>query len=366
MFHVINALFNTFYEPTLREQSIKMARTQKGTLEKTCPSYVEELHGLSDSLGIPIETLLALQGYLTTMIGGECTVTASTGPATKHNQTYLTQNLDTYSPFNLELYLFRLFFTKNYRVHDVATHYRYVYIGVPLLYEYPLLNEKGLGFGGTGTSITRDKNREIDEGEGIRPYVLVRQTMQSCQNVSEVAYLWKQSTRSSHRLRTSPADWDYDTYIFCDRGGGILIVEQTHSYIMTVFGDSTDITNAPKGILWHSNHHQWLDPAVTGSRYGENYTTSYLREQRALELLMAHYGNITLDVCMDITRDHEGGFDKTKPDSGDICRHPDRHGLWITNFAWIVQPNKYTVYWTRGHPCTSPYTAYNFTELFLE
>jgi hypothetical protein len=345
---------------------MKTAPIQNGNLEQTYPSYVEELQGLSYSIGIPIETLLALQGYLTTKIGSECTVTASTGPATKNNQTFLTQNLDTYSPFNLELYLFRLFFTKNYRIHNVASHYRYVYIGVPILFEYPLLNEKGLGFGGTGTSITRDKTREIDEGDGVRPYLLVQQTMQYCQNVSEVAHFWKNSTRSSHRFRTGPADWDYDTYIFCDRVGGILIVEQTHSYISTVFGNSTEITNAPEGILWHANHHQWLDPALTGSRYPEEYIDSSLREQRALELLLVNYGNITLDVCMDITRDHEGGFDETKPDSGDICRHPDRHGLWITNFAWIVQPNNCTVYWTRGHPCTSPYTSYNFTELFLD
>ena len=224
------------------------------------------------------------------------------------------------------------------------------------------MNEKGLGWGNNGIAFTQNESKYIDVGPGVWGLsgTLWNQViMMTCKNVSEVVPFYSGIMKPS-------TEYGFWNDVWCDAEGYILMVEMTHSYIATVFGNSTEITGAPKGILWHSNHHQWLDPAVTGSRYGENYTTSYLREQRALELLLAHYGNITLDVCMNITRDHEGGFDKTKPDSGDICRHPDRHGLWITNFAWIVQPKKYTVYWTRGHPCTSPYTEYNFTELFFD
>lgn len=365
MFHFLYALFNVFASHHVKENIFKYVESQKMVINQYSPSFLEELHGLSASLNIKIEALLALRSYFTAL-GGECTITASTGPATKNNQTFLTQNLDAYTPFSLDLYLFRLFFTRNIRIHDVESDLKYAYFGMPIILEYPLINEKGLGFGGTGTSITHDKNRDVDEGKGISPYWLVRQAMASCKNVSEVAILLEDSPRSSHRLKIGLHDWDYDNFVFCDREDGILIVEQTHSYIITVFGNSTEITNGSEGILWHANHHQWLDPSLTGSLYVDEYLTSEMRVSRTHELLETSYGNITLETCKNITRDHGGGYDENKKDSGDICRHPDRHGSWITSFAWIIQPKTMTAYWTRGAPCRTEFNEYNFTEVFFD
>ena len=365
MFHFMCALFNMITPSCIKENIFKNVEQHKKTIKQYCPSFLEELQGLSESLNIKIDALLALRLHLTTF-GGECTVTASTNPATKYNQTFLTENLDVNSRFNLATSLFRLFFTKKYRIHNVKSDLKYTYLGIPILFEYPLINEKGLGYGGTGTGITNDKNRHVDEGDGISPYILVRQTMMSCGNVSEVAKFWKNSPRSSHRLETHLRDWDYDNYVFCDREGGILVIEQTHNYIITVFGNSTEITNAPEGILWHANHHQWLDPNLTGSLYADELISSSMRANRAHELLELSYGDITIETCKNITRDHGGGYDKNKQDSGDICRHPDGHNSGATSFAWIIQPKTMTVYLTKGPPCNTEFTEYNFTELFID
>lgn len=360
-FHFLSTLFKVFTQNNEKENIYKNAKQQELLIKKNFPSIYEELIGLSESLHIKIGTILALQNYLF-KLGGECTVTASTSPATKDNQTFLTQNLDAYTPFSLDLYLYRLFFSRNIRIHNSDSHLKYAFIGVPIILEYPLINEEGLGFGGTGTSITRDKERLVDEGDGISPYYLVKHAMMNFKNVSEVANLFTENTRSSHRLNIGLSDWDYDNFIFCDRGGGILIIEQTHSYLAKVFGNSTAITNSFKGIVWHANHHQWLNPSLTGSLYSYEYITSEMRANRSRDLLESSYGAITIETCKNITRDHGGGFDKNKRDSGDICRHPDKYALWITSFSWIIQPKTMTIYLTSNAPCNTEFNKYNFTE----
>jgi hypothetical protein len=188
--------------------------------------------------------------------------------------------------------------------------------------------------------------------------------MRSCKNVSEVADLWKNSVRASNKRELFAQDWDYDNYAFCDRENGIIMIEQTHNFLITVFKNSTEITNASESILWHTNHHQWLNPFDTGSILPENKPSSALRASRALELLEKNYGNISLETIKDLTRDHEGGTNKNEKDSSDICRHPDKNESFLTNIAWIIQPNNFTVYWTRGNPCNSNYKAYNLTGIF--
>ena len=134
--------------------------------------------------------------------------------------------------------------------------------------------------------------------------------MMTCKNVSEDAKLWKNNQRASGTYRTWPHFWDNSMSVWRDQEGGILMVEQTHNHILTVFGNSTEITGAPEGMLWHANIHQWLDPNLTGSMFREDARSSPLRADRAYELLMDNYGNITLDVYKGITRDHGGGYDR--------------------------------------------------------
>jgi hypothetical protein len=158
--------------------------------------------------------------------------------------------------------------------------------------------------------------------------------------------------------------YDGSSSCFCDREGGILIIEQTHNYIITVFGNSTEITGASEGILWHANHHQWLDPNLTGSVYPNEYPSSGLRAERTHELLNDAYGNITLETCKTIARDHGGGFDMNGKDSGDICRHPDNASSKITAFSWIIMPKDLTVFWTHTSPCKGIFFKHDFSKIF--
>jgi len=334
------------------------------SLEKYCPDFLEELRGLSDSIGIKIERLLEIQHYISYLFKNHCSVTASTNPATKNDDTFLTQNWDYEQPLLFLTTFYYSLFSNYPHIKHVSSGYKYVYFGIPVLQEVFLINEKGLGWGAIYTSLTKNESRCIDEGDGIPTYVLERETMMTCANVSEVANFWKKSQRAANKDRSYPNHWDYASTVWCDKEGGILMIEQSHSHIATVFGNSTGITGAPAGILWHGYHHLWLDPNLTGSSYPEECYTSPVKTERLRELLEKNYGNITLEVCKNIMRDHEGGFDPAKPDDADICCHYSRDYKVRTAFSWIIEPKKLTVHLTHRIPCRSIYWRYNFTRTF--
>lgn len=332
--------------------------------ETSCPEYLEELKGLSIGTNIPMVQLLTTHIFLLNFFNQQCTITLSTGDATEGNQTYLTQNwdLDTLHPY---FYLFRIIFSKTLFISNIEAHYSYVFLGIPILYEHPLLNEMGLGWGGTGTYLTDNNSRIIDEGNGVPPYVLVRKSMMNCCNVSEVANLWMDNKRSSNSFRIFHNDWDYDSYAWCDNEDGILVIEQTHTYIQTIFDNPVD--DGLDRILWHTNHHIYLDPYQTGSVIpGENYksNSSLLRLNRAYELLVVHYGNISLETCKQLTRDHEKGMINQYPDSSDICCHSDNYDSYETAIAWIIHPQSLTIYMTHTKPCEGHFKEYDCTMLF--
>lgn len=357
--------------------------SQINTIKQFYPSFLKELEGLSKSTGIKLERLIAAQILFSELFGGACTVTASTGVATKNNETYLTQNYDTSfdyeSTFRLKLFkIFLIPIVRSYTwlwnrfiniVRAGPQYYKYTFLGLPIISEITLLNEKGLGYGGTATGLTNNNSRYIDEGPGILPYLLNRIAMRTCENVSEVAKLFKNSERSADKNKVWPHDYDYDTSIWCDKNGIILAIEQTHSYIKIVYGNSTELTGAPEGILWHANHHQWLDANKTGSIYpGEEgvNNNSFYRAARARELLELNYGDITLDVCKNITRDHDKGSNENGKDSKDICRHPDKDDFSMTYFSWIILPKKMTVFWTYGSPCNRKFVERDFSKIFKD
>ena len=367
--HVQYQLIDLFTRLTTKNNIIERDIKNEITLiNQSHPFFLEELKGLSASTNIRLEKLVFLQKSLHSVLSGECTTTLTTGDATKNNETFLTFNADTFVN-NIRNILFstilhRIFSLKCWIVRINTMRYRYAFWGIPIIYEWPFFNEKGLGWGATGTRLTTNESRYIDEGPGITTMMLERLSMMTCRNVSEVAALWKNTERASQKGNGWFHQWDVSSPVYCDSNGGILAIEQTHNHIVTVFGNSTDITGAPKGILWHANHHQWLDPNLTGSVYPDEYPSSALRAERALELLENHYGNISLDICKRITRDHGGGTNRNRKDSGDICRHPDKNSLKITAFSWIIQPKDYTVYWTHRSPCRSIFWKHDFTHIF--
>jgi len=340
-------------------------RDQINAMDQYCPFFLEELKGLSDITNIRLERLLYLKNFLRSL-GGCCTTMLATGPATKNDETFLINNIDNGMdtlfkalrvPIN-HLFVSRIFFIKDVSYSELD--YKYIYRGIPILLEFPIMNEKGLSFGNNGIMATKNKSRYIDTGPGIDMDMLRRLTMHTCKNVTEVANLYK----SLERMCATDKDGTQisDSTSWCDTEGGILNIEETHNYIITVFGNSTEITESKEGILWHTSHHQWLDPNLTGSAYPYEYKSSGIRAKRAHEILEKNYGNITLDVCKEMARDHGGGYNPDRKDSGDICRHPDKNKIIVTAYSFIINPKEFTIYQTRKSPCKGSFWQYNLSE----
>ena len=358
-YRLFNFLARFMGESTTVEENIQ---NRINHLEQYCPYILEELRGLSDSLNIELERLIYLKDYFRYCMGGSCTNTLSTGSATKGDMTYLTDSFDMrITPWSIILIsAYRSFLSKNLFVKNCEPYpYRYICFGLPVLLEWPIMNEKGLGLG--YAAIAGDGNR-IDTGPGLSPEEIWSLAMMSCKNVTEVAELYESVERECKDYGRGIMG---DTPAWCDREGGILAIEYSHNHILNVFGDSTEITGTYEDILWHTNFHQWLDPDLTGSIYPEDYPSTKKRAERSKELLEENFGDITLDTCKQILRDHDGGFNPNRGDSGDICRHPDFRGLAITTISWILNPQEMKIYITHGSPCNSEFECYNALEIFV-
>jgi len=235
-------------------------------------------------------------------------------------------------------------------VNISSMSYKYAFLGIPIFLEFPLINEMGLGFGGNSVGLTKKPTRFIDEGKGISTYLMLKLTMMNCRNVSEVIDFWKSNNRASGKYRQWPHIFDNSAGLWCDIDNNILCIEQTHNYFIAVFRNSTDVTNSKEDIIWHSNHHQWLNPNLTGSIYPEEDISSKLRAERAHMVLIENYGNITIDVCKQICRDYYGRYYSNRIDSANIWSNPDEKDLRRTIISWIIEPKKYMVHITSGSP----------------
>jgi len=345
LYHLLYLLFWIFIYKYGKKKIQEEMETQIAFLRKNLPGFFKVLTNVSIGAHIKLKKLVTVQITLGKYMDKACTVTAMTAPATKGDQTFMTQNFDL-GMFDLLKPLFRFFFTRKPRVHRFNQQgnppYDYMYLGIPLLFEVPLLNEKGLGFAGTATILEKGSKNIDASDKGLPIYVLDLTTIMHCATVSHVKELWMKTTRSSSPKKIWPYHWDFETSAWCDAGGGILMIEQTHNHIAMRDGGTN-------GVLWHTNHHVWLDTEKTGSIKDEGQPhSSFRRYERAAELLSSstNNGNLSEETCQSLIRDHEGGYWKRIPDEGDICRHPN-----ITAFAWVINPQSLTVHWTRGQPC---------------
>jgi hypothetical protein len=219
-----------------------------------------------------------------------------------------------------------------------------------LAFEFPIINEKMLGFGGNGLTLG---DYPIDTGTGITTYALERLTMQNLETVDQVEQLWNMWPRESGNFRFKYFHhWDNSISVWCDKYDGILMIEQMHSYFNPVASNPTDEEHPY--FLWHSNHHLWNGTTVTGSIVPSPNETSWIRAHTAYNLLNDKYGRIDIEFLLNTFIKNHRGY---PPDSSDICRHHTFIPLELgeTMFSWIIEPKTSWIHWTTGKytPCQS-------------
>jgi len=347
-YHIINSLARYFKQIKIDERVVEDHLNKVSDLS---PSTLNEFKGLSASTHIKLERLVYLHILFSYILGSRCTSMLATGKATKENDTFLIINLDggIFLTSLVRMFALHIWTTRNNNSND----YRYAFIGIPIILENPLINEKGLGLGQTATICNEERYNKNMDRSGVSINSLIRTTMKTCKNVYEAADLWKNTKIDCHKI----ADEINQTTAWCDKEGAILLMEVGPDQIETVFGNSTNITGTKEGILWHAGHHQWLDGRKTGSILPSENISSALNANRAKELLEMNYGDISLDTCKIILRDHG------KEEYGGLCKHPSKKKLVFTACSYIVQPKNLTVYLTQGNPCKRKFWKHDFTKL---
>jgi hypothetical protein len=339
--------------------------------------FLDEREGIRSKLdeyfifeSIPLGKVVNMGRKLVTLslfdLEKKCTTTAATGTATEpFNQLFLHQNLDS----ALELKIYFYIITKKCFIAKIVGEYNYAFWQFPVLNEFAFLNEKGLGFG--GNRVILDTNKSINTSENLTAmpsHWLAKRTMMECERVNDpdeagedyhdVEDLWRNSDRASGVDRTWPHGWDNQNNMWCDRFGGILTLEQMNDFFVAKTENPTWSDNPD--ILWHTNHHIWLDPDQTGSiTVSDEKPGSGARAKRAYDLLNESYGQLNFEKFVEIATDHKAGKYENIKDDFDICRYK-------TMYSWIIQPepDKELVSWTRGMPCENDFITFSFDDIF--
>ena len=330
-------------------------------LEDLYPSFLGRLEGLSKSIGIPLIDLVSFDLIFPGFLMGKeaCTATAVSPRVTKNSQLFISWNVDL-------LYIYKIVVSRYFKpppviICNMSGTYKYVEFGfLPFLFGFALLNEKGLAYAGTQVTVN-------DTGEGLTSLELNHLAMETCANVDEVEYLYKNAERQSgiKKLNNVFGMTSNMNTLWADSEGNILLIEYTHNYFASKRAE----------MIAETNHHQVLDPNLTGAPKNDSYLGStYLRLRRAYELLNQYNGSIDIDFYKNVfTADHKSGFIEDKPDIGDICRHT----LNTPNFPWdffkymygtacvvIIQPANFSAYYCPGHPCWMPFVLLDFRDEF--
>jgi hypothetical protein len=327
--------------------------------------FQDEIEGFADEFDItPVKALFLLRAYVSYLpINDGCTTTLSTKDATlSGDKTYLTQNIDIHKDYVIRA---RIFHRIPWIVKiTLPSFYKYAVFGLPLIYEIPIINEEGLGFG--GNLIRLKESGEIDNGTGWPTYCLECLAIRTCDNVYEVRDVFKNRNRASgldenYERKKYPHHIDSEVTVWCDDNDGIVMIEQMHEYFNAVFEHPDKPSK--KYVLWHANHHQW-NTEPTGSVTTGEYKSSDHRAERSKTIVESNYYLITKDKCEDITKDHRSG-DPSTGDSYDICRHDDGNDDGNTAVAWITDPKDLKVYFCGGQPCqTETYKEWDYGEKF--
>lgn len=286
------------------------------------PEIMEEISGIANALGYPIEELVAINARTELMSQGmskECTTIALLPEATKDQKVLIGQNWDWMPMLKESLILLEI------EQLDRPT--------ILMLTEAGIVGKIGMNSQGIGVCLNILFLRENPK-MGIPVHVILRGIL-NAETLGEAigSVLKKGSGGCSH-------------FLIGSKEGEAIGIEVGFHDIEVIY---------PKeGILAHANH-------FVGSKIQRNdrgrvmYPDSLIRDRRALRLLSAKRKALTLEDLQGVLRDH-----LNYPHS--ICRHPDpkAHELEeiISLISLIMDLKSSELYIAKGPPCLNEYTHF--------
>jgi isopenicillin-N N-acyltransferase-like protein len=291
------------------------------------PAYIEEMKGVADGAGLPLEQIAALNArwelnytYLPDMLAeaaGGCTAFALTPESTGTKGTYVGQNWDYKPPLQGQCLAITIEIPHRPTVFMIT--------------EAGIIGHKGFSSSGIGIGVNFIKLERDAAGLGVPFLIKARHVLEQSSLDACVSFLKANPSPNSGNMLIASAEGKA-LDVECNPGGMRVLKPQ-------------------EGVLVHSNHFQELNK-------GDKDIGSLLLPDTfgRTARLYAHFhdavGNVTEEKIEEGLRDHTGF-----PNS--VCRHEDTNKLpaerWQTLISFYVNLNTKTVRYTWGPPCQSEY-----------
>ncbi|MBU1945009.1 MAG: C45 family peptidase [Actinobacteria bacterium] len=356
------------HDPDALDTVLRAARTRVEQLAGT--EHLAELEGFAATLGLDTHDALCARVAAESCARLACTNFGAVGPATADGEPMVSWNFDVPPVFRLFMGRFPLF------VRHLEGTNPYVCFGVPALFGIGIMNAAGLCCVVNAVPMT-------DAGDGLSPFELNNTAMETCATVDGAEEVFNRGPRGVISALASGVLMNWNT-IWTDAAGSLSVFEYSHSHFhRRRAGD--------EGIMASTNHHQFLDSALSGCpdpTVLDWLHGSRSRLARMWALLRGFHGRIDPAHAKMIVSDHVPDYStlsdfgirrewwEEKLDDCTICAHAwnfrkhlrEGHpgkALEEAEVSWTVyslhvQPANMTVWLTDGHPCRNPTTPVYF------
>ncbi len=326
-----------------REGILEWAKNHVEILREYYPERLGLLEEVSTSTGIGFLEMVAISSLLP--IEGGCTVSGSTGPATKDGKTYMSWNMDlSFMGKPVTLLLSGIWaLIPQFSVVQMPDRYSYFVAGLPLSCGIGVMNEKGLALSANAVDST-------DYGDGLTHLEIISMVLERCETAEEAVELMKSVPIFSGTEQTGML-WNMN-YLWADAEGGMVSVECTHNHFHAEYAGE-------EGILAQANHFQYLDCyEVGGPTPEDDYESSWMRGNRMRDLLQRYHGEIDVELLQEtIVTDTQytvGRFGREWGTYDSICREffgqfPGRVPV-TTLCVFVSSPMDKKIYLNPGDP----------------
>lgn len=319
---------------------LEKAREYLEPAQEYAPHLVEEMRGIAQGAGVSLDEVLALncrteilsvgvvplreveytaRGGERAARKGECTALFVEPEFTANGQALLAQNWDWADVLRGGLVLLRI-----QRPDEPET--------VLTLTEAGQVGKIGLNSSRVGVCLNflRHDQRQL----GVPLHLVLREALE--------APRLSLATAAVYRARRA----DAGNFLLAHAQGEALSLEATPADV--------GILHPAGGLLVHTNH--FITPRLQEGDTGIlNSTSTELRYNRALQILRAHLGAITVETLQEVLRDHFH-----RPNS--ICRHPDLALPEIERIATlasvIMNLSTSEMHVISGEPCQGEYQTF--------
>lgn len=290
-------------------------------IEEFSLDLLEELRGVAEGAGVPLEMLAAINGRYEVVwseMRPQCTSLAVLPEASATGHTLLAQNWD-----------YLLGVQGGCVILDVEEEGR---PRILMHTEAGIIGQKGINSEGLGLVVNALVSDQ-DHFEAHPPFWILCREMLRCHSVSEAMRVFLNTFRSvSYNILLAQA------------GGFAVDLEATPRDV--------SILTPEEGLLIHTNH--LIGPRALSVKdvFVKRYPDSVYRYHRAKAALEAEWGEITPQTIMEVLRDHFG-----EPHS--ICCHPDPkepedfRGATLASVVYELEEKRMHI--TKGPPCGAKY-----------